>query len=144
MAHYKQGLYVVKHPEKYMGDVNKVRFMSSWELETHKFFDNNPNVLNWGSECVAIPYIKPTDGKIHKYYPDYFVHYRTRHGELKKCVIEVKPIEQTRQSRSRNPRTKLYEDVTYAINLAKWDACTRWCESHGYEFKIITQKTIFR
>lgn len=147
---YKQGLYTVIHPEKYIGDVTKVRYMSSWELEVHKFFDNNPRVVKWGSECVAIPYIKPTDGRVHKYYPDYVISYITKDGEIKWELIEVKPLEQTRKSRSRNPRTKLYEDVTYAINISKWEQATKWCEQqsqltgHNYTFRILSQNSIFK
>lgn len=147
---YKQGYYTPKNPEKYLGDPAKIRYMSSWELETHKFFDNNPNVLKWASEEIAIPYIKPTDGRVHKYYPDYFIHYRTRDGELKWELIEVKPAQQTRQSRSRNQRTKIYEDITYAVNVCKWQAAQAWCEKQTqltgkpYVFRIITERSIFK
>jgi hypothetical protein len=72
-ANNNQGYFKPRHPEKYVGDVNKIRFMSSWELQADKFLDDNPNVLRWSSEEIVIPYVKPTDGKVHRYYPDYWV-----------------------------------------------------------------------
>ena len=78
--HFKQGYYTPKNPDKYVGDITKIRYMSSWELELHKFFDGNPNVIRWASEEIAIPYYKPTDGRIHKYYPDYWVNFALNPG----------------------------------------------------------------
>jgi hypothetical protein len=139
---FKQGTYVPKNPEKYMGDVNKIRFMSSWELQTHTFFDNNPNVLRWASEEIAIPYIKPTDGRLHKYYPDYFVEYRNSAGEIIQEIIEVKPAAQVRAPR-KNHKHALYEQLTYAINTAKWTAAARFCAERNIKFRIITEHSIF-
>lgn len=147
---YKQGYYTPKHPEKYIGDVNKIVYRSSYELEVNQFFDNNPRVLKWASEEIAIPYVKPTDGRVHKYYPDYIVCYINKDGEILWELIEVKPLEQTRKSRSRNPKIKLYEDLTYAVNVAKWQQAEAWCRKrteetgYPYKFRILTQKSIFK
>lgn len=140
---FKQGFFTPKHPEKYIGDVTKIRYMSSYEFEAHTFFDNNPNVIRWGSEPIAIPYVKPTDGKIHKYYPDYYVEFKDKNGEIKKELIEVKPLAQTRTPRG-NRKHILYEQVTHAVNIAKWQACQDWCRQHGVSFRIVTEKSIFR
>lgn len=142
-SRFAQGYYLPKHPEKYIGDVTKIRYMSSWELRTHQFFDNNPNILRWSSETIAIPYIKPTDGRTHKYFPDYYVEYKNQKGELVREILEVKPASQTRKARS-NSKHKLYEDVTYAINMAKWDAAAQYCAKMGIKFRIITEKSIFK
>jgi hypothetical protein len=144
MKNFKQGLYQPRHPEKYIGDPTKIRYMSSYELQTHTFFDNNPNVIAWSSETVVIPYIKPTDGKVHRYMVDYYVKYVNTRGEVVEELIEVKPLQQTKRSRSRKAASKLYEDVTYAVNLAKWDAATRFAASRGWKFRIITERSIFR
>ena len=71
MARFTQGLYTPNNPEKYIGDITKIRFMSSWELSMHKFLDNNTKIIRWSSETIAIKYIKPTDQKIHRYFPEY-------------------------------------------------------------------------
>lgn len=142
-SRFTQGYYIPKNPGKYIGDITKIRFMSSWELKTHQFLDGNPNVIRWSSETIAIPYIKPTDGRIHKYFPDYYVEYKNTRGELVKEILEVKPAAQTRKSRT-NSKHKLYEDVTFAINTAKWKAAQHFCEKHGLRFRIITEKSIFK
>lgn len=140
---FTQGKYTPKNPHKYDGDLDKIRYMSSWELETHKFFDNNERVLRWSSETIAIPYIKPTDGKIHKYYPDYFVEYINRDGVIIQEIIEVKPMAQTKAPRKTHKHA-LYEQVTYAVNVAKWQACKKWCDARKIQFRIITEQSIFK
>lgn len=140
---YQQGLYTPKNPGKYLGDVTKIRYMSSYELHMHTFLDNNPNVIAWNSEGVIIPYVKPTDGKVHRYLVDYFVQYKNKSGEIICELIEVKPESQTKKSRSRNPKTKLVESLTYAVNLAKWEAATKYAKERGWKFKIITERSLF-
>jgi len=141
---FKQGWFTPRHPEKYVGEVTKIRYMSSWELSTDEFFDNNPNVLRWSSEEIAIPYVKPTTGKVHRYFPDYWIEYKDSKGQIIQEIIEVKPLNQTRRSRSRNPKTKLYEEITFAINKAKWVACQQFCDKYGIKFSIWTEKQIYK
>lgn len=141
---FVQGYYTLLHPEKYLGDPAKIRYMSSWELSVHTFFDNNPNIIKWGSETVVVPYMKPTDNRVHKYYVDYFVEYITKEGEIKSELIEVKPIKDTSISKSRSPKTKLYENVNFAVNTAKWQAAKKYAESKGWQFRIVTERSIFR
>lgn len=143
MARFQQGLYVPKNPEKYVGDVTIIRYMSSWELSMHKFLDNNIRILKWSSETIAIPYIKPTDNKIHKYYPDYFVEYVDKSNKIRRIIIEVKPHAQTRKTRARSEKNRLYENIQYSVNLAKWAAAKDFCTQHGLEFQIVTEKNMF-
>jgi len=143
-SNFQQGNYTPKNPNKYVGKVEKIRFMSSWELEMHKFLDNNPNIIRWASEEIAIPYYNPVKQRMARYYPDYWIEYRDKKGRIKQNVIEVKPKKQTRPSRSRNEKTKLYENLSYAINAAKWEACQKWCTERGIEFRIITETEIFK
>jgi len=141
---WKQGSYTLTNPEKYIGDKNNIRFLSSYELDCHRFFDTNPSIIKWGSECLRIPYLKPTDAKIHRYLPDYLVEYKKKDGTIVREIIEVKPNKQTRKSRIRNPKKKLYEDITYAINLAKWAAAKKYASNRGWGFRILTEKEIYR
>lgn len=140
---FKQGYYHPKHPEKYIGDVNHIVYRSSWELKFNQFLDNNPNVLQWGSEIVVIPYVKPTDGKMHKYYVDYFIKYRDVHGNEQTELIEIKPKSQVNQP-SKRRNQQLYEAITFAINQSKWAAATKFAESRGWKFRIITEQELFR
>lgn len=142
--HFQQGWYELKNPHKYVGtDPSKIRYMSSYEYETHTFFDCNDRVLRWSSESIVIPYLKPTDGRIHKYYPDYWVEFINKDGEVVQEVIEVKPASQTKAPRKNNKHV-LYEQLMWAVNTAKWQACEAYCQQHGMKFRIITEKSIFK
>lgn len=144
---FKQGYFKPVHPEKYLGNLDEIIFMSSYELQAFEFLDSNPNVLHWASEEIEIPYMKLQPDRTFrpaKYYPDLYVEYMDRTGKLQKEVIEIKPLKQTQRSRSRNPATKLQEDYNYAVNVLKWDAAKAWCDQRGIKFSLSTEKSIFR
>ncbi len=138
---WRQGFYEVRNPDKYVGDLKKIIFRSSWELSMNQFLDNNPNILRWSSEEFYIPYIKPTDGKPHRYFPDYWIEYKNRDGEIVQEVLEVKPSNQVYPSQKK--RLTNYDRVTYAINVSKWKAATEFCKKRGVKFRILTEKQIF-
>lgn len=79
MATYK-GRYKPKHPQKYKGDPSNIIYRSSWELKFMKWCDMRPDVLEWQSEEFFIPYKHPIDGKMHRYFPDFYVKVRTKKG----------------------------------------------------------------
>ena len=66
-SQYKQGIY--KPSDKYVGS-NKPIYRSSWELKFFRWCDSNPNVLEWTSESICIPYTSPLDGRVHRYFVD--------------------------------------------------------------------------
>lgn len=142
-----QGKFTPNNPSKYIGNVGEIEYRSSWELEVFKMLDNNPNVICWVSEEIAIPYMKPQpDGKSYKkarYFPDIYVEYVNRNGDYIKELMEIKPKKQSRSSRSRNPKTKLMENYTFAINTAKWEAAKAWCAAKGISFKVYTEASVF-
>jgi len=105
---------------------------------------NNPAIKQWGSELFPVPYVKPTTGRVHRYFPDFFVEYEDKDGNRRREMIEVKPAMQTRRTRSRNPKTKLYEDITYAINIAKWQAAKQFCDDNDIKFRILTENEIYK
>lgn len=139
---FKQGLYTPTNPEKYIGDLNKINYRSSWELSMNKFLDNNVKVIRWAVEPWPIQYLKPTTGRIHKYFPDYYIELLDKNNRIRKIVMEIKPESQTKKTRSRNPKNKLYEEVQFAVNTAKWQACKAFCDQHGLEFQLVTEKTM--
>lgn len=138
--------YTPTHPEKYVGNVKNIVWRSSWEFEFNKFLDFNPNVLKWASEEIAIPYVKPTDKRIHRYYPDYWVQYKNKNGEIVQDLIEIKPKTQTQAPTKgrKSKKTQLYESVTYAINVAKWAAATDFCKKYGMNFRLVTENELFK
>lgn len=134
------------YPEKYMGDSDNIIIRSSWELRVFEFCDKNPNILLWGSEEIAIPYMKPTlnGPKLAKYYPDLYVEYVDKDTNLIKELVEVKPEKFTRASRARKQETKNFENMQYIVNMAKFQAASNWCERNGIKFSILSEKNIFR
>ena len=141
MSAWKQGFYQLRNPDKYVGDPNKVVYRSSWELSMNRFLDNNHKILRWSSEEIYIPYIKPTDGKVHRYFPDYWVEYENRNGQIVQEILEVKPSNQVHPSEKK--RLTEYDKITYAINVSKWKAATEFCNKRGIKFRLLTEKQMF-
>jgi hypothetical protein len=136
-----KGKYKPKNPGKYRGDVSNIIFRSSWELKLFKRLDRDPNVLMWASEEIAIRYIHPLDGMLHRYFPDVLVVYKDLNGNQRRVIIEVKPAKERVPPVQPERRTKkfLLETVNYAINNAKWLAATAFAKANGFEFKIMDE-----
>ena len=141
MLNFKKGKYRVINYKKYKGDPTGVVYRSGWEHEVMNWCDSNPNVKRWWSEEVAIPYRKPTDGKVHRYFPDFWWEI-VQDGQLKRYLIEVKPKRKT--EKPKNPRSKTYlkECQEYAINQAKFERAREWAEQHRCEFVVITERDL--
>ena len=105
------------------------------------YCDKNENILEWGSEEIALPYRSPIDGKVHRYFPDFYIKVKESTGYLKKYLIEIKPKKQTTPPQKPQRQTKkyLYEAYEYAKNQAKWKAAKEFCEDRQWEFKVITE-----
>src|SRR5271157_2333550 len=134
-CHYKP-----RHPEKYVHGKTKDKIIcrSSWEFDFCKFLDFNTRVIRWSSEPFAIPYIKPTDKRMHKYYPDFWFEYVDKNGEIKQEVIEVKPSTQVVPPTAvgKKPQQQMYESLNWAINQAKWEAATQFCAKYKMKFRL--------
>ena len=139
MANFRQGLYEVRNGDKYVGK-GKPRFRSGWEFTFMMFLDSNPNVINWASEAVSIPYCNPLTGKMSTYVPDFIVTYRGPAGTTKAELIEIKPKKQSlvESKASANDR------AIVAVNYAKWSAAEKWAKQQGLTFRVITEQDIFR
>lgn len=142
-SRFKQGSFIPKNKEKYLGEISKIFYRSSYELKFMHWADQNPSVLKWNSEGIIIPYIKPTDNKSHRYYMDFYLEYKNTKGQLIKECIEIKPYAQTRAPR-KTKKPNLYEQVSYAVNIAKWKAASKWCNQRGISFRILTEKELFK
>jgi hypothetical protein len=151
---YVQGIYQVKHPEKYIGqiDASHPRYLSSYELKTFEFFDNHKSVLKWGSECVVIKYKNPTkldsngNPKTCRYIIDLYCEYIDKQGQVVKELIEIKPtkdLKKPKKSGRKKQQTYIKEQMTYIQNLAKWQAATAYAKQRGLQFRVITEKDIF-
>jgi hypothetical protein len=143
---YNQGFFHPQSPQKYVGDVRNIVYRSGLEFRLMRYFDQNSGVLQWSSEEIKIPYVRPDDGNYHLYYPDFLVKVRSSDGVPRTFLIEVKPKKQLTPPGP--PKTKaqekryLKEAVTFAINKAKWNAAEKWCKSKGAAFLILTEQEI--
>ncbi|UTS51953.1 hypothetical protein [Synechococcus phage BUCT-ZZ01] len=88
-----------------------------------------------------IPYQSPVDHKIHRYFVDFLVMYKTKSGHIKKALIEVKPHKQRFMPQTPKVRNARYlnEVTTYLVNQAKWAAATKWCEQREIEFWVLDE-----
>jgi hypothetical protein len=138
---YKQGVFSPIHPEKYRGS-QPIFYRSSLELKAMRWMDGNPNILEWGSETIVIPYQSPFDGRVHRYFTDLNLKLKRKDGTTVKLLVEVKPSKFTvpPNNSKKNKKSLLYEKAMYAQNAAKWKAAKEWSTKHGYEFCILTEK----
>ena len=136
-----KGRYVPKKPQKYKGDYNNIVYRSSWERRFMLYCDRSDSILEWGSEEIIIPYRSPLDGRIHRYFPDFYIKVKQADGSVKKMIIEVKPKSQCAPPPIPQRKTKRFinEVRTWGVNQAKWEAAIEWCKDRNMEFKILTE-----
>ena len=139
-----KGRYNPVNPNKYKGNPQNIIYRSLWERKFMVYCDTNDKVLEWGSEEIIIPYISPWDGKVHRYFPDFYIKVKQSNGNLKKFIIEVKPKKQTRPPKPVVRKTKRWinEVRTFGINEAKWKHAKEWCKDNDMEFKILTEEEL--
>jgi len=129
------------NPNKYVGDVGEIWIRSSWEKKACIWFDTTDSILKWSSETVVIPYVCPTDNRPHRYFVDFAVQYKTKTGEIKRALVEVKPHAQTIEPKAKKTQNKRYitEVTTFVKNKAKWEAAEAWCKTNGFVFMILDE-----
>lgn len=136
-----KGIFRPKNPQKYKGNANNIVYRSRWELLLMSRLDEHPDVLQWSSEEVVVPYRSPMDGRIHRYFPDFLVKKRNHsNGLVETVMIEVKPKAQTKPPEVKTGKpTKRYlnEVYTWGVNSAKWKAAENYCKDRGWKFQIM-------
>jgi hypothetical protein len=144
-----KGRFRPVNPQKYRGDPTNIVYRSLWEFKFFKFIDLHPDVVWWQSEEVAIPYLSPIDGKMHRYFPDVILHKKIEEDKFETIMIEIKPEGQTRppdiSKKNKTPsgrisRRYLNEVKTFGINDAKWKAARQYCAGRNWKFEIMTEK----
>ena len=135
------GKFKPKNYKKYKGDPTQIVYRSLWERRFMVYCDNTPNIIEWGSEELVIPYKSPLDRRVHRYFPDFYVKYVDKNGHARRVVIEVKPKKQLKPPKEPMRRTKRWmnEVATYMINQAKFKAAGEYCKDRKLEFRILTE-----
>lgn len=139
MANFAQGKFNLKNPEKYVGNRTPT-YRSGWEFAFMRFCDEHPSIIKWASESIRIPYRNPLTGKHTVYVPDFFIAYNDKNGKQRVEVIEVKPENQTLKEKL--GRSK-YNQASWVVNQAKWEAARAWCKQQGVLFRIVSEHDIF-
>jgi hypothetical protein len=142
-----KGIFQPKNANKYRGDPSNIVYRSGWELKLMMHLDSHPDVLEWSSEEIIIPYRSPLDGRIHRYFPDFYVKKRNTNGIIEKVLIEVKPAAQVTppsiQENKKKPSKRYIKEVaTYVVNQAKWEAAQNYCLDRQWKFMLMTEKEL--
>lgn len=133
-----QGVYEVVNRDKYIGKKEPF-YRSGWEQRIMTFFDHNQHILQWGSECLQVPYYNPFKQKNTIYVPDFLINYKNKFDEHRVELIEVKPYAQTILMDG----MKTQERAVVALNHLKWTAAQKFCKQYGIHFRIISEHDLF-
>ena len=140
MKTYK-GFYKVRNESKYLGDDKNVVYRSGWEHSVMRWLDDSPQVKEWSSEEVVIPYLCQTDKRMHRYFIDFYVKFTD--GRV--VLIEVKPNKETqppKAGRGSSRQRVLNEGMTYIKNQSKWSAARDYASDRGWHFEIWTENEL--
>ena len=138
------GKFKPKNYKKYKGDPTRIIYRSLLERRFMVWCDNNENVIEWGSEELQIPYKSAVDKRTHRYFPDFYIKYINKEGQVIREIIEVKPHKQLFPPKEPKRKSKRFfsEVTTYIINQAKFSAAREYCEDRKLKFRILTEKEI--
>jgi len=140
-----KGVFKPSNLKKYKGNPNGIIYRSLWERKMMVYCDLNENILEWASEEFFIPYRDPTTNTVRRYFPDFFIKYQDNQGNIRRSVIEVKPMRETLEpvaTKGKSKKTLITEATNYARNQAKWKAAKEFCEDRKLEFRIMTEKEL--
>jgi hypothetical protein len=135
-----RGKYQVKNPQKYSGNYQNVVYRSLWERNAFRWCDLNENIVKWNSEETVIPYRCKSDNKMHRYFVDLKITFKSGPTYL----IEIKPKKETLPPKPRAKKTPGYirEVMTYVKNQSKWETADEYAKDRGYIFEVWTEETL--
>lgn len=131
---YKQGIIDPRHCKKYYSQCKSepIIYRSGLELQFINYCENNPKIVKWASEPIKIPYYSRLTKKEANYYPDYVI--ENENG--KRCIIEIKPANQTIKP---SDIDSLWLKENWVRNNDKWIAAKKYAEDRGMKFLIVTE-----
>lgn len=162
---FRQGYFKPNKPEKYKGDPNQIIYRSMWEHRFMTWCDIHPNIREWSSEPVGIPYSNPCaklingqyQSAIHNYYVDFFIKVE-KEENIQAWLIEIKPgmqVPTTEQllrlskmitegnKTDKKIRRYNHELKTLLVNRAKFLAAKKFAEERGCKFAICDEHFLF-
>jgi hypothetical protein len=140
-----RGRYTPISPYKYIGDHTNIIYRSLWERKFMIFCDTNESILKWSSEEIAIPYYFHIDKKMHKYFVDFVIQIKEKNNAIKTYLVEIKPFSQTiKPIRKKTTKKYLREVLEWEKNKSKWASAIKYAKDKNWEFKILTEKDLFK
>ena len=107
-----KGIYRPSNPKKYKGDSQNIIYRSLWERKFMNYCDLNENILEWASEEFWIPYLDPTTNRVRRYFPDFFIKYKDKDSNIRRSVIEVKPMRETLEPKATKGKSRKKSSLT--------------------------------
>lgn len=137
-----KGFYKPINKNKYKGDASKVIYRSLKERQIMKFCDTSNEVISWSSEEIVIPYFYDVDNKMHRYFTDFYIEFKSSTtGKEYKFIVEYKPASQCKPPKKSKNMTRYYADAfTYVKNQNKWKAAEEFSKKNGMQFVVLTEK----
>lgn len=138
------GKFMPQNLNKYKGNFRKITYRSTWEQFIMRWLDNHPDVVQWNSEEVVIPYFSNADGKKRRYFMDFWAKF----SNGQEFFFEVKPKKETRPpakpSKLTTAAKKRYIDevYTWSVNTDKWKAASATADKMGIQFRLITEDSL--
>lgn len=131
---YKQGVIDPKTCSKYYSNrLNEpIIYRSGLELQFIQYCEASNKIAKWGSEIISIPYTCRLDNKEHDYYPDYII----ENDNGTRCIVEVKPANQTVKPNATDNR---WLKESWIRNIDKWNAAKEFADKHNMKFIIVTE-----
>lgn len=139
----QQGYYSCKNPDKYVGDISKIVFRSSWEFKFLRWCDNTPSVIKFSSEPMSIPYMDPIDKRVHQYYIDFWVEMKEKDGHVGRWLIEIKPerniiIPPEPKNQTASALSNHISQVKRVMkNIAKFQAARNFAKIQNMKFAVL-------
>ena len=134
-----QAEFFPKNPGKCLNQ-SAIKSRSSWEHSYMRWLDEHPDVVEWGSEVIQIPYFNPLKKRPANYIPDFLIRYRDKNNIIHNELIEIKPLKETMLEHAKSK----YDKLMLVQNVAKWKAAQSFCRKAGLEFRIINEQHLFR
>ena len=138
LPRFARGKFSPKNQEKYVGTKTPT-YRSSWEHAFMRLCDEHPNVYQWASESIKIPYRHPFTGQYTHYVPDFIMVYKNKGGTKIAELVEIKPKSQTILEKARSSKDK----SVIILNRAKWMAAGEWAKRKGMRFRVLNEDSIY-
>lgn len=139
LPRFARGKFFPKNKNKYVGTKTPT-YRSSWEHAFMRLCDEHPNVYQWASESIKIPYRHPFTGKYTVYVPDFFIVYMDKEGKKHAEMVEVKPKAQMSMEAAGKSIGKKKQVV---INQAKWSAANSYAKQRRISFRVVSEEQLF-